>query len=1162
MFVQRASLKSPAVVRVRFSATPRLKNANNSDDALNPINYQISGGLGTLVVRVSGVASDANSVDVYCNTPLTPGVWTVFVSTAVVDSDGEALQQPNTATFGVASGGSTQSITGGAENDDPADVIRKHLPPNFKGDAWAGLIEAIASGDRANWENAQLAADQRTLSTASGVYLDRRAGVEGVSRPVLVGMSDEIFRKYAIKVKSHKIVDSIFWELVEVFYGTDAARAYVETELDSPFALTDGDTLGVTIDGVATAEVTFRSTEFESISAATAQEVAVIITRQMKAQNANALATSVFNPETNTFRVRIYSGSLGLASKVQVTGGMAQKALRFPDRLLGSTAAHAYAISKPETGVARYTWTSSLPDFHVVKIGDYATIRAPNFNLSNRGSFSITRVSSVWNGSDWVNSFDVANPDMVVEAGPLTLVDANEIEYWNPQTATIHKVEGRNAVISSTTARVVDVLLPATTQSVSRAPKSGAYLNATSSVIASAVEVRANGTALATTTTNHGLIANDHVMLDGLIPGVAVPANVANVDATPGNPGTTGASHMTYTSPVRSPDSQPGAQFSTATELSNGQIMIVGGQTAAATWTNLCSRFAISTSTTLGAGVAEGRKTYTYNYVATANAPVSAGKHTATALSGTLGGLLLLLGGETAADTPSSNAALYSPDTNAWNTALVGSLTARFYHQAVRLATASADDIVYILGGQTAATTNTTSIQKFTTAAGGTIAAALTDPVARCRHRAVAATSTTLVCAGGGKFVTGVLTPVAECFGIDSLTDAFFTVGNLAIARYDHAMVKLADNQVMVIGGIGRNLTKETANRTLSECEIWDRSTSSWKPAGKLRYARSGHQALAIGRKVYVFGGLGAASANIQDVEVYDIDTGRWTTAPSPSQFTGRSDLAASLVSAHGLIFNFGGKTSAGAYSSVANVIMPGAQSIASNGLNKTVKVVSVPSATTFTFAVNELEYAAVTSTTATALPAKAPSSFGPPGPFVWDPRSGSAVTGVEATLNQEIQKGRHYRSLVLSSADDFPDEEGWIAIAFGYENVVAPLKYLGRLSSTEIFIEYSHEFTANIASGAKVTLLAQKGPFAPEFPEEVGAFYATASSAGRVAAQQAIESVAAGGIDLNIQISYPGDRGLGGEGLGVTGQKLSDKVAIWGGDDLDEELEAAREDV
>jgi hypothetical protein len=184
------------------------------------------------------------------------------------------------------------------------------------------------------------------------------------------------------------------------------------------------------------------------------------------------------------------------------------------------------------------------------------------------------------------------------------------------------------------------------------------------------------------------------------------------------------------------------------------------------------------------------------------------------------------------------------------------------------------------------------------------------------------------------------------------------------------------------------------------------------------------------------------------------------------------------------------------------------------------------------------------------------------PGPYLLDPDAGLAITGDDSTTVTALFKGQRYGSIEVADATIFPDEDGWLVFGFGYEYQVAPVKYLGRLSDTSLALDYGFKFTKDVPAGANVTRLLHKGAFNPENPESIGAFYITASPAGRVAAGVAIDLAVAASATVRKEITYPGGRGLGGEGLPTSGvNKLSDVVSIWAGNDQDAEIAKAREE-
>jgi len=100
----------------------------------------------------------------------------------------------------------------------------------------------------------------------------------------------------------------------------NAAAAALTAGNTETYALSDGQTLTVKIDGEATAQtVTFNTSEFVAIGAATAAEVAAVM-------NAELTGCAV---DVNAGAPRITSDTLGTDSEIEVTGGTANTALGF-----------------------------------------------------------------------------------------------------------------------------------------------------------------------------------------------------------------------------------------------------------------------------------------------------------------------------------------------------------------------------------------------------------------------------------------------------------------------------------------------------------------------------------------------------------------------------------------------------------------------------------------------------------------------------------------------------------------------------------------------------------------------------------------------------------------------------------------------------------------
>jgi len=326
------------VLRVRFTNDPKQSNPGDANDALNPLNWVVQGPGFVGISSIAPAGGDTQAVDITLSSKLTVGTWSVTVSN-VQTSAGVNLTPPTTLIFNVQAIINTTSINPGSSNDDCESLLRKHLNPALKGPGWNATIAGIAAGDCPVFDNTKLAFDQLYINTASGIYLDRITANDGIVRPKNVGINDETYRHLATKVKNHKVVQQALLEVLSVYYGEDAVRAHATTEGFEPYALSDGDDLNVTIDGLFKVKVVFKTAEFQLIGAATAVEVAGAITRQFLIAGVSAFARPFIDPLDGENKVKIYTGSLGLKGSVQIlgsSGGKAQSVLQFETPINGT----------------------------------------------------------------------------------------------------------------------------------------------------------------------------------------------------------------------------------------------------------------------------------------------------------------------------------------------------------------------------------------------------------------------------------------------------------------------------------------------------------------------------------------------------------------------------------------------------------------------------------------------------------------------------------------------------------------------------------------------------------------------------------------------------------------------------------------------------------
>lgn len=332
--VQRASASTPISIRVRYTTDPKAVNPASATDALYVPNYTITGPGPCTVYTVVPVGGDSQAFDLIITEPIGVGNWTVTVSSTITTSGAVAIVAPLSASFTVDQTQLVQSLSGGAESDDPESIIRKHLSETLQGVNWNAFIAGLAVPDKYNFQNGRLIFDQIFLATASGKYLERLASAVGVKKPFNVGISDEDYRTLAIKNYSSKLVHEAILDVAEIFYGIDSVRAYLMTDLAEPFELEDGMTLFIRIKD-SDYEISFTDSDFNVIGQATAIEVATAITRNLRKLGSKAFALEVKDNSTATYKVKLYADARGLPSSVTVTGGTSQSKLEFPTLISG-----------------------------------------------------------------------------------------------------------------------------------------------------------------------------------------------------------------------------------------------------------------------------------------------------------------------------------------------------------------------------------------------------------------------------------------------------------------------------------------------------------------------------------------------------------------------------------------------------------------------------------------------------------------------------------------------------------------------------------------------------------------------------------------------------------------------------------------------------------
>lgn len=113
---------------------------------------------------------------------------------------------------------------------------------------------------------------------------------------------------------------------VRIGFG-NAVRGSVTSNNTETFALSDGDTLTVAVDGGGAQTLDFNEVDFANIALATAAEIVFVINAQITGAVADAVGGAI----------RLTTNTYGAGGSIQVTGGTGNTALAFPTSVVSGT---------------------------------------------------------------------------------------------------------------------------------------------------------------------------------------------------------------------------------------------------------------------------------------------------------------------------------------------------------------------------------------------------------------------------------------------------------------------------------------------------------------------------------------------------------------------------------------------------------------------------------------------------------------------------------------------------------------------------------------------------------------------------------------------------------------------------------------------------------
>ncbi len=299
------------------------------------------------------------------------------------------------------------------------------------------------------------------------------------------------------------------------------------------------------------------------------------------------------------------------------------------------------------------------------------------------------------------------------------------------------------------------------------------------------------------------------------------------------------------------PDLHTARSYHRATLLDDGRVLITGGQTGPAGYTNSAELYLPDDRRFEDAGSMIERRS----------------GHTATRLED---GAVLIVGGARQPEQPTQTAEKFDPQREGF--APAGRLrTPRTQHTATLLG----DGRVLIAGGRGVGAGSELDSAEIYDPDQGRFVGTGPMKVGRAGHTATLLDDGRVLIAGGKD--SGGAFPPAEIY--DPVGGAFTAAGRMAVSRSEHAAVALPDGRVLISGGLG------AGDRRLADVEIYDPETGRFTALAPLNRARRGHSVtLLSGGGVLIAGGLGEPALTDAGAEGYQPEGG------------GRADLLSAVA--------------------------------------------------------------------------------------------------------------------------------------------------------------------------------------------------------------------------------------------------------------------------
>ncbi|OWF37866.1 kelch-like protein 24 [Mizuhopecten yessoensis] len=135
-------------------------------------------------------------------------------------------------------------------------------------------------------------------------------------------------------------------------------------------------------------------------------------------------------------------------------------------------------------------------------------------------------------------------------------------------------------------------------------------------------------------------------------------------------------------------------------------------------------------------------------------------------------------------------------------------------------------------------------------------------------------------CHGDDLFITGGTSKLNSCYYFSSKLSRWRSRASMTSGRYRHCMVSVKD-VLYVLGGYNAG--------TMKSVEEYDVRNDMWRPVGDLHIGVDASCAVALGNKIYTFGGWLGCAEETAAIQCFNTETYACThvsNLPSPSKFT------------------------------------------------------------------------------------------------------------------------------------------------------------------------------------------------------------------------------------------------------------------------------------